>query len=123
MNGNSVFIDTNIVLYFLRGDSAVVDMLSDRNLTISFITELEVLAYPSISEQEQILIKDFLALCSIIDLNAEIKKLIIELRKKYCLKLPDAIIAATAIYANLPLVTADKHFGKVTALNTILYEW
>ena len=123
MSGNSVLTDTNIILYFLRGDSAVVEMLSDHDLTISFITELEVLAYPSISVQEQMLIKDFLALCSIVDMNAKIKRLIIELRKKYRLKLPDAIIAATAIYANLPLVTADKQFGKVTELNIILYEW
>lgn len=101
----------------------MVEMLSDHNLTISFISELEVLAYPSISVQEQMLIKDFLALCSIVDMNAKIKQLIIELRKKYRLKLPDAIIAATAIYANLPLVTADKQFGKVTELNIILYEW
>jgi predicted nucleic acid-binding protein len=122
MSGNSVFVDTNIVLYFLRGDAAVVEMLTGRNLIISFITELEVLAYPTLSAEEDAALKGFLSFCNIIDINPEVKKIIVDLRKKYRLKLPDAMIAATAIYSNLPLITADKQFGKVSALNTILYE-
>ena len=42
--------------------------------------------------------------------------------KKYNLKLPDAIIAATAKYINCPLITADKDFEKIEDSTIILYE-
>ena len=42
--------------------------------------------------------------------------------KKYGIKLPDAIIAATAIKNNLPLLTADKGFKRVSELNLNLLE-
>ena len=57
-----------------------------------------------------------------INLNEEIKSLTIELKRKYKLKLPDSIIAATAYYLNLPLITADKQFKQVDELEIILYE-
>ncbi|MEO9070495.1 MAG: PIN domain-containing protein [Ginsengibacter sp.] len=60
--------------------------------------------------------------CLIISLNNNIKKEYIELRKKYHLKLADAIIAATAIALNIPLITADKQFASVIELNLIQYE-
>lgn len=55
--------------------------------------------------------------------QARNQKIIIDLRKQYRLKLPDAMIAATAIYSNLPLITVDKQFGKISSLNIILYEF
>jgi hypothetical protein len=54
-------------------------------------------------------------------LNADIKKMVVDLRMKYRLKLPDAIIAATACYHQLPLVSADKAFSKVTELELIRF--
>ncbi len=41
MSGNKLFVDTNILLYFLSGDQEVIEMISDKDLVISFITELE----------------------------------------------------------------------------------
>jgi len=41
MNGSRIFVDTNILLYFLNSDIEVVDILSDKDVYISFITELE----------------------------------------------------------------------------------
>ena len=46
----------------------------------------------------------------------------IDLRGKYNLKIPDAIIAASALYLNLPLISADKVFEKVSELQFIKYE-
>lgn len=56
------------------------------------------------------------------DINAEIKKSVIELRSKYSIKLPDAIVAATANYINQPLITADSDFKKLEELGIIYYE-
>jgi predicted nucleic acid-binding protein len=40
---------------------------------------------------------------------------------KYRLKLPDAIIAATCYYLDLPLVSADKIFSKVEEITLIRF--
>ena len=45
MSGNKLFIDTNIVLYLLNGDQTLAELLHEKQLYISFITELELLAY------------------------------------------------------------------------------
>ena len=89
---------------------------------ISFITELELLSFPKLSRDQENNIKELLKNCQLINLNEEIKSLTIELKRKYKLKLPDAIIAATAYYLNLPLITADKQFKQVEELEIILYE-
>jgi predicted nucleic acid-binding protein len=58
----------------------------------------------------------------IIDINSGIKHKAIEIRKEARLKLPDAIIAATAMSMDLPLLTADKAFSKIADPRIILYE-
>lgn len=55
-------------------------------------------------------------------MEQKIKEQVIELRKKYTIKLPDAIIAATSIIYSIPLVTADKGFSKIEELDLILIE-
>jgi predicted nucleic acid-binding protein len=42
------------------------------------------------------------------------------IRQNNKIKLPDAIIAATAMQYGLPLVTADKGFSKITNLDLLL---
>lgn len=39
MNGNTLFLDTNIILYLLDGDQTLAELLNDRQLYISVITE------------------------------------------------------------------------------------
>ncbi|WP_416377625.1 PIN domain-containing protein [Algoriphagus persicinus] len=38
------------------------------------------------------------------------------------MKLPDAIIAATAFYLNIPLMTSDKRLSTLKELNILLFE-
>jgi predicted nucleic acid-binding protein len=83
---------------------------------------LELLGYPDLSALELKAIQEVLQDVTIIDINAEIKAEVIALRKKYKLKLPDAIIAASAGVNNLPLLSADKQFSQVSELNLFLYE-
>ena len=42
--------------------------------------------------------------------------------KKSSLKLADAVIAATAIALNIPLISADKQFGTVEEITLVKYE-
>jgi predicted nucleic acid-binding protein len=67
------------------------------------------------------LINAFLADCKIIELDSYIRNITISIRKEYKLKIPDAIITATALYYNLPLFTFDKDFKKIVQLDLFLF--
>lgn len=122
MNGNSLFIDTNIAIYLLDGDISLAEILNQKRLYISFITQLELLGYPELSKEQEQKVELMLENSIIIDINSKIKREVIKIRNKYTVKLPDSIIAATAIYMGLPLISADKGFNKIEKLNLLLYE-
>ena len=122
MNGNKLFLDTNIILYLLNGDQTLAELLNNKQLYISIITELELLAYKGISEKEEQIIESFISQCKTIAINDKIKKETVKIRKAYNLKLPDSIIISTALYLDLPLITSDVEFKKVNELSLIYYE-
>ena len=116
MNGINFVADTNALIYLLNGNTCMTPYL-DKNLSYSVISEMELLSYPGITESEENSIKSLLKECEEVVLSAEIKEKTIEIRKKYKTKLPDAIVAASAIVSGLPLITADKGFNQIIELN------
>ena len=116
MNGNKIFVDTNIILYLLNGDETLAELLDGKQLYISFITQLELLSYPKNSRKDIRIIQEFIEQCIIIDINEEIKDIVIDLKRKQQFKLPDGIIIATALYLDLPLITADQDFTLILIL-------
>lgn len=113
--------DTNILIYTLEGNDFILPFLN-YNFGISFISEVELLGFQGISISQEKIIKKLIFDCFFFDWNSQIKDQTILLRKLYRIKLPDAIIAATAIVNNLPLITADKGFSKIENLELILIE-
>jgi predicted nucleic acid-binding protein len=101
----NIILDTNVVLYFLAG--RLREPLPQANIYISVITEIELLSYPLLSVESESEINDFLADVTIVDLSKHIKQTTINLRRQHRLKLPDAIIVATAHYLNAKLLTND----------------
>ena len=122
MNGNKLLLDTNAVLYVLGGDETLASFLTGKELFLSIISELELLAYKNITQKEVKAITAFLSELKIENITEEVKKNAIEIRKSTTLKLPDCIIAATSITLNIPLVTSDKQLSSVPGLDTVLYE-
>ena len=124
MSGNNkgYVLDTNIALYLLAGDTILASILDNKTLYISYITEMELLCFKNLSPGEEKQIKSFLADCFIVEMNLPIKQAAIRIRKTTGLKLPDSIIAATAEYANLPLLTADTGFHKLKSLRILEYK-
>lgn len=122
MNGTKFLLDTNAVLYILNGDDALAELLNGQKLYVSIITEMELLSYKDITAKENLQIKNFLADFSIVQIDEDIKDKAIEIKKTTHLKLPDSIIAATAIILNIPFVTSDKQFRTVNNLDLLLYE-
>jgi predicted nucleic acid-binding protein len=95
VNGSKFLLDTNILLYVAGKRLDIADLPSGEYY-ISFVTELEILSYPSLTPKEETQLTKLLAKTPVIDATREIKDLAISLRKQYRLKLPDALIAATA---------------------------
>lgn len=122
MSGNKVLLDTNIALYLFNGDINLESILQNVEAYISFINQLELLGHKSITEREVEWLEMFIEQCNILDFTAGIGEIVIDLRRKYSIKLPDAIVAATAIFLNIPLISADKHFEKITELTFVLYQ-
>lgn len=122
MNGDNVVADTSLLINFFNGITAARRFIENKTLFVSVITEMETLSFPSLTPSGRKLIKSFLSECFVIDLHPEIKELTIDIRTKYKTRLPDAIIAATAIRYDLPLLTMDKSFRKIAALNSVIIE-
>ncbi|WP_446397800.1 type II toxin-antitoxin system VapC family toxin [Coleofasciculus sp. E1-EBD-02] len=113
---NLIVLDTNVVLYFLGG--RLTNPLPSGQYFVSVITEIELLSYPSLSSDEEVQIRDFLAKLTVVELESSIKDLAITFRKQYKLRLPDAIIAATAQVLNATLFTNDVRLTNLTEINT-----
>lgn len=122
MNGKEILLDTNIVLYLLKGNNTLVKLLQGKNPYLSFITELELIGFPGISSDKEKKIIELLDECLIVSLNNNIKKEYVKLRKSYRLKLADSIIAATSIALNIPFITSDKQFTSIKELDLIQYK-
>jgi predicted nucleic acid-binding protein len=122
MNGNRFLLDTNAILYILAGDQTLADFLFEKELVISIITKMELLSYKNITPQERQTIKNFISDFTIVNIDEKIKLNTIEVKKTSNMKLPDSIIAATAISLKLPLITSDKQFKSIPDLNLVYYE-
>ena len=75
---------------------------------VSVITEIELLSYPLLSNDENDRIRAFLDDIAIAGINNEIVTATISLRRKFRLRLPDAVIAGTALALNAVLLPNDS---------------
>jgi tRNA(fMet)-specific endonuclease VapC len=124
MNGIKCLLDTNALISFLQGNPKLSSLASADAITISIITILEFLSFKEISEPDKKLLADLLELVDVVELtrdNGELIEIISAIRTTYKIKLPDAIIAATAIYKDAVLVTNDKGFSKISKLTILTY--
>ncbi len=120
MNGRFL-LDTNAVVALLKGDAFLIQILQSASwVGISVITELEFLSFSGLTSQDEALFRQFKNRVEMIDLQAADDKMlarIIEIRKPSSVKLPDAIIAASAIENNATLLTQDTAFSRILFLS------
>lgn len=120
MNGRFL-LDTNAVVALLKGDAFLIQILQSASwVGISVITELEFLSFSGLTSQDEALFRQFKNRVEMIDLQAADDKMlarIIEIRKSSSVKLPDAIIAASAIENNATLLTQDTAFSRILFLS------
>ncbi len=122
MNGNRFLADTNTFIYLLDKHPALQPLLESEWL-YSFITEIELLGKPGISSKEIEKVQGLLSVCIKAPHTEAINSTAINLKQNYKMKVPDAIIAATAIEQKVPLLTFDKDFAKVREVDLVLLEY
>ena len=115
-------LDTNILIYYFNGnmERTVKDKVSTlirESFQISIISKMEFLGFP-FNLQEKQKAEQFVACATIRPLSDEIVQHVIDIRKEKRIKLPDAIIAATAVQYSAILVTRNTKDFNDLALET-----
>lgn len=125
MNGNKFLLDTNAITALLQGNQLLIEQLKKAEwIGISIISQLEFLANPALHEADKLLFNTFLKRVHVIDLvreNSELIDLILTIRTKYKLKLPDAIIAACALHTSAILISEDSGFANIRKLKVLKF--
>jgi len=122
MNGIKYFADTNCFIYLLDENPLMLPFLAD-NWAYSYITEIELLSKKNITNYEETLIKEVLNSCYKVSHSQPLTELIINLKRNNNIKIPDAIIAASAQLLQIPLITADKEFAKLTDIDCVILDF
>lgn len=123
--GQKYLIDSNTVIDYLNGKlpfegNLLVNSIVDSGPQISVITKIEVLGFNTQNDEAYKILVDFTNDNQVLNLDEKIVEKTIELRKKYKIKLPDAIIAATAIIYNLTIVSRNlDDFKNIVEIKTI----
>ena len=118
-------LDTNAVINYLDGSlpesgKKMLDEIVDEDATVSVITKIETLGYNFKSFAEQNLIETFIEGSTILDLTDEIVNQTIAIRKTKKIKLPDTILAATALVYDLILISWNtSDFKNIQGLKVI----
>ena len=116
--GKRYILDTNTVLDYMgdklpeNSKNALAQIIDDE-INLSVINKIELLGFAKVDQD----LIDFVNCSNIYQLDEDITELTIEIRKKYHIKLPDAIIAATALYHRLILFTNNtSDFDKIKGI-------
>ena len=107
MNGNSALLDSNILIYLSKNELPFSILDQFAVLFVSVISYMEVLGYRFRNNKEKNFVKELVSMFNLRFIDQEIAENVIDIRKKHRIKLPDAIIAATAATDNLCLITRN----------------
>jgi tRNA(fMet)-specific endonuclease VapC len=122
MSGKRYYLDTNAIVQLLAGNRELLELLNQATyVATSVICELEYLAFPNLADEDKELFEQFKPQVDVTDLwsgDVQLKEKIFALRLEKKLKLPDAIIAASAMQNDCILLTADKHLLNHAGIKT-----
>jgi predicted nucleic acid-binding protein len=113
-----ILLDSNTIIYLSKRSLSIDDIFTDKDdsYAVSVITYMEVLGHSFDSTDEENFIKELLSYLKILYIDEKIVNAVINLKRKYKIKLPDAIICSTAILNDAILVTNDIRLTNIEEL-------
>src|ERR1700748_3016365 len=120
--GQGYLVDTNTIIDYLENKlpGTANGLIDNIEIQLSVISRIELLAWNKATESQLKVLNEFISSSTVFNHNEDIIIKSIEIRKSYKLKLPDAIIAATAAANNLILLSRNmSDFEKIAALKCI----
>jgi tRNA(fMet)-specific endonuclease VapC len=125
MLGERYLLDTNAIIALLQGNEQLTQLLPNAEwIGISIISQIEFLVFPALTQADRQAFHQFLQRVEVVWIESnqpELIDLTIQLRQQYRLRLPDALIAATAIQTGASLVTADAQLQNIPDLDTVCF--
>jgi predicted nucleic acid-binding protein len=120
MSGIDYVLDTNVIVGYLGGRDWAAAFIQEKQaagatFAVSQITRMELLCFSGITPGEEEAVNRFLGHVAVAGLTDAIEDRAIRLRRAHGIKLPDAIIAATAIELGATLVTCDAQVAALRA--------
>jgi predicted nucleic acid-binding protein len=103
--GLSSVLDTNVLIHKLHGE--LEGAVPAQGALISVITEIELLGFSGMTPTEEANVRALISTLTVIPLFEGIKDETIRLRRTLRLRLPDAIVLATAVVTRSELLTND----------------
>ena len=121
MNGNIELLDSNTLIYLSKKELSLADVIKpETKYFVSIISYMEVFGFPFRNPEEEEFLLEIFSRFEIVDISMSIAEQVILLKKAKKMKLPDAILAATAIINGWRLITRDvEDFRGIAGLNTI----
>ena len=119
-SGTKVVFDTCAVILLLKDEYGLLSLGIDFNKAlryVSVITRMELMAKHDMKPEEEEAIRSFLADVTVSPLDEEVERKAVEIRRTTNIKLPDCIIAATAIVLDALLITDDTHLLRLSQLD------
>ena len=123
--GAAYLLDSNIIIYLINGtlnpkNSEAILEAAKQPANVSVISKIEILGWNPPTQKEADECQSFMDDAVVLDLSDAVVEKTIEIRKTIRIKLPDAIIAATALVHGLTLLTRNvSDFSNVPGLNVI----
>ncbi|OQA54410.1 MAG: PIN domain protein [Euryarchaeota archaeon ADurb.Bin294] len=107
---NQYLIDSNILIHILAGDLperaySIVREICNQSFLVSIISKIEIPGWKNGTPDGLAMARNLLLEADIISLSDPISDIAITIRQKQAIKLPDAVIAGTAIFLDATLVT------------------
>lgn len=120
MNGIDYLLDTNFILGLLKSSPDTLELINERQIkshqcAYSAITRMELLGFPGITRAEESLIQYKLARLTYLPITLMVEDVAIRLRRTRKVKLPDAIIAASALVVGAEVLTFDRQLLNIVA--------
>ena len=112
-------LDSNALIYAARPDAlsaAFRPWVKHPEAAVSAVSRVEVLGFTRLTAADARAFAAMFLVLPQLPITDPILNLAVSIRQQMRLKTPDAIVAATALFHGLELITADSDFARVTGL-------